>query len=189
MAEKSSICKTTIAPCFDYQLCVAIAFDGRNIFRETTTLQNRAMRSVLGCNKLTLESLDWLNVKQRMQATTLTFSANFRHLILLNLMQDFCFQYFTKNQITINKLGVLHTFSMLQKINFHIYGTKPHRLNNCFESVVIMFQCQQRSITAVIYLGLHTYLRKIRIPSMYRQQVSVYRQKAMNICIFQIYKV
>ncbi len=86
MRARISIYKSIIAPHFDY--CSSLLFLGdQSTFDRMQLIQNRAMRSVLLCKKLTpirykLDTLEWLTVKQRVYANTLTFIYKLRSGLL-----------------------------------------------------------------------------------------------------------
>lgn len=81
-----SIYKSVIAPHFDY--CASLLYlSNASSFDRMQKLQNRAMRAILRCRKLTpiremLEALDLLSVKQRVTETTMKFIYKLKHGLL-----------------------------------------------------------------------------------------------------------
>jgi len=102
LGARISIYKSVIAPHFDYcatllYLCDEASFD------RLQKLQNRAMRAILMCKKLTpirmmLDALDMLNVKQRVHATTLKFI----HKLKLGSLTDYLNEMVTFNFFFLN---------------------------------------------------------------------------------------
>lgn len=77
IGARLSIYKSVIAPHFDYCASIIYLYDASS-FDRMQKLQNRAMRAILRCGKLTpivrmSEALDLLSVKQRVNENTMKF--------------------------------------------------------------------------------------------------------------------
>lgn len=133
MGARISIYKAIIAPHFDY--CSSLLFlSEQSAFDRMQKLQNRSMRAVLKCRKLTpisfmLEALNWLSVKQRVYATTLTFVFKLRRGLLPQYLGE---------MVTFN--GDNHGYSTRSINDFHISVKKSAKQrNSLFHRGLVMF--------------------------------------------------
>lgn len=140
IAARISIYKAIIAPHFDY--CSSILFlSDQSAFDRLQKLQNRAMRAVLKCRRLTpisfmLEALDWLNVKQRVYATTLTFVYKLRRGLLPQYLGE---------MVTYN--GEIHQYSTRSRSDFHVPMRKSAKQgNSLFHRGLILFNSLPRDL-------------------------------------------
>lgn len=140
MGARMSIYKSIIAPHFDY--CSSLLFLGdQSTFDRMQLIQNRAMRAVLQCKKLTpisfmLESLDWLSVKQRVYATTLTFIFKLRCGLLPQYLME---------MVTFN--GDIHRHHTRGRNDFHLVSRRSGKeRNSLFHKGLILFNSLPRDL-------------------------------------------
>lgn len=134
IGARITIYKSIIAPHFDY--CSSLLFlSNESAFDRLQKLQNRAMRAVLRCKKLTpivnmLEALDWLSVKQRVYATTLTFIFKLKNGLLPQYLRE---------MVTFN--GDIHGYQTRSRNDFHIVrsGYSEGERNSLFHKGLILF--------------------------------------------------
>lgn len=92
MWARIRIYKSIIAPHFDY--CSSLLFSSdQSAFDSMQLIQNPTLRSVLLCKKLTpisfmLDALNWLSVKQRVYATTLSFIFKLKNKLLPQYLME-----------------------------------------------------------------------------------------------------
>lgn len=140
MGARITIYKTIIAPHFDY--CSTLLFlSDHAAFDRLQKLQNRAMRAVLKCMKLTpisfmLEALDWLSVKQRVYATTLTFIYKLQRGLLPRYLSE---------MVTFN--GEKHNYRTRSRDDFHVTVTRTSKeWNSLFHRGLVLFNSLPRDL-------------------------------------------
>lgn len=123
VGARISIYKSVIEPHFDY--CSSLLFlSDESAFDRLQKLQNRAMRAVLMCKKLTpivdmLKALEWLSVKKRVYATTLTFIFKLKN----GLLPQYLNEMFTFN-------GEMHEYATRSREDFHITSKNSAKERN-----------------------------------------------------------
>ena len=140
MGARISIYKAIIAPHFDY--CSSLLFlSNQSAFDRLQILQNRVMRTVLKCRKLTpisfmLEALDWLSVKQRVYATTLTFVYKLRRGLLPQYLSE---------MVTFN--SDMHMHQTRSRGDFHLTVKKSVKeMNSLFHRGLTLFNSLPRDL-------------------------------------------
>lgn len=133
IGARITIYKSIIAPHFDY--CSTLLFVSQeSAFDRLQKLQNRAMRAVLRCKKLTpvvnmLEALDWLSVRQRVYATTLAFIFKLKNGLLPQYLRE---------MITFN--AEMHGYHTRSRNDFHLKNkTSASERNSIFHKGLILF--------------------------------------------------
>lgn len=123
MGARISIYKSVIAPHFDFCATLLYLCD-ESSFERMQKLQNRAMRAILMCKKLTpirtmLDALDLLNVKQRVHESTLKFIHKLKHGGLPNYLNE---------MVTYN--ADIHQYLTRSRNNFWITCKKNAKARN-----------------------------------------------------------
>lgn len=140
MGARISIYKAIIAPHFDY--CSTLLFlSNQSAFDRLQLLQNRAMRAVLKCGKITpiafmLEALDWMSVKQRVYATTLMFVYKLRRGLLPQYLIE---------MVTFN--GDIHEYQTRSRRDFYVTVKKSVKeTNSLFNRGLSLFNSLPRDL-------------------------------------------
>ena len=157
-----NIYKSIIAPHFDYCATILYLCDETSFIR-MQRLQNRAMRSILMCKKLTpvrvmLESLNLLNVKQRVHATTLKFIHKLKFGVLPSYLSE---------MVTFN--SDVHNFPTRSKNNFWFTCKRSAKArNSVFHKGLIEFNSLPSEVKnersgGVFNRKLRSYLKDVSI--------------------------
>lgn len=123
MGARISIYKSVITPHFDF--CATLLYlSDESSFERMQKLQNRAMRAILMCKKLTpirtmLDALDLLNVKQRVHEATLKFIHKLKHGGLPDYLNE---------MVTYNR--DIHQYPTRSSNNFWITCKKSAKARN-----------------------------------------------------------
>lgn len=137
---RTSIYKSIIAPHFDY--CSSLLFLGdQSTFDRMQKIQNRAMRSVLQCKRLTpritmLEALNWLSVKQRVYTNTMTFI----HKLKVGKLPAYL-----REMVTYN--SEVHGYETRGRNDFHLTVKKSNNeMNSLFHKGLSVFNALPRDL-------------------------------------------
>ena len=135
-----NIYKAIIAPHFDY--CSSLLFlSDQSAFDRLQRLQNRAMRAVLKCRRLTpvssmLEALNWMSVKQRVYAMTLMFVFKLRRGLLPQYLGE---------MVTLN--SDIHGHLTRSRNDFYVKKSKSAKqMNSLFHKGTILFNSLPRDL-------------------------------------------
>lgn len=152
---RMSIYKSIIAPHFDYCAMLLYLGDGAS-FGRLQKLQNRAMRAILKCKKLTpiramLDALKLLNVKQRVHETTIKFIYKLRN----GHSPDYLNEMVTYN-------GDVHHYPTRSRENFWITCKRSRSAyNSLFHKGLIQFNSLPNDLKSENSEG--TFKRKLKV--------------------------
>lgn len=156
--SRVTVYSTIIAPHFQYCNTIFFCFNDYQL-KKLQLLQNRAMRIILRCNRLTsinkmLETLNWLSIKERVIFSTMIFL----YKVTNNLLPNYLMQFVQRN-------NEIHRYNTRTNNQFRIaLSTKSATQKTVFQDGVKLFNNLPDKVKSVntVFKFKNAYLKHVK---------------------------